>query len=86
MKNPYTVLSLKEKQVARVRKEIEALITVIPLLADSPLSWDELQIQLLSSCSKSEHSAKDGMTALELYYPFVRSLQKVNQPYLLPSD
>lgn len=76
MKNPYTVLSQKEEQVARVRKEVEALITVIPLLADSPLSWDELRQHLLSSCPDIEHSAKEGMAALELYYPFVRSLEK----------
>ena len=75
MKNPYIVLSQKEQDVARVRKEIQALLTVIPLLADSP-SWDELQTQLLSSCPDIEHSVKDGMAALELYYPFVRNLQK----------
>jgi hypothetical protein len=60
VKNPYTVLSQKEEQVARVRKEVEALITVIPLLADNPLSWDELQKQLLSSCPDIEHSINDG--------------------------
>ena len=76
MKNPYIVLSQKEQDVARVRKEIPALLTVIPLLADSPPSWDELQTQLLSSCPEIEHSVKDGMAALELYYPFVRNLQK----------
>ena len=75
VKNPYIVLSQKEQDVARVRKEIQALLTVIPLLADSP-SWDELQTQLLSSCPDIEHSVKDGMAALELYYPFVRNLQK----------
>src|ERR1700688_1164960 len=76
VKNPYIVLSQKEQDVARVRKEIQALLTVIPLLADSPPSWDELQTQLLSSCPDIEHSVKDGMAALELYYPFVRNLQK----------
>ena len=72
MKNPYTVLSQKEEDVARVRKEIQALLTVIPLLTD--------QAQLLGSCPDFEHSIKDGMTALELYYPFVRNLQKHQQP------
>jgi hypothetical protein len=78
VKNPYTVLSHKEQDVARVRKEIQALLTVIPLLADFPLSWDELQKELLSSCPEIEHSFKHGMAALELYYPFTRNLQKQN--------
>ncbi|MGE5110509.1 MAG: hypothetical protein ACM3JB_06620 [Acidobacteriaceae bacterium] len=76
MKNPYTILSQKEQEVARVRKEIQALLTVIPLLVNGPLSWDELQTQLLSSGPDIDHSVKDGMAALELYYPFVRNLQK----------
>jgi hypothetical protein len=76
VKNPYIVLSQKERDVARVRIEIQALLTVIPLLADSPPSWDELQTQLLSSCPDVEHSVKDGIAALELYYPFVRNLQE----------
>jgi hypothetical protein len=78
VKNPYTVLSQKEQDVARVRKEIQALLTVIPLLADGPLSWDELQTELLSYCPDAEHSLKHGMAALELYYPFTRNLQKTN--------
>lgn len=76
MKNPYIVLDQKEQDVARVRMEIQALLTVIPLLADSPPSWEELQTQLLSSCPDVENSVKDGIAALELYYPFVRNLQK----------
>jgi len=75
VKNPYAILSQKEEEVARVRKEIEALITVIPLLADGPESWDELQTRLLSSCPDVERSVKRAMDALELYYPFVRNLQ-----------
>ena len=77
VKNPYIVLSQKEQDVARVRKEIQALLTVIPLLADSAPSWEELQTQLLSSCPDIEHSVKDDMAALELYYPFVRNLQNI---------
>jgi hypothetical protein len=34
MKDPYSVLRQKEKDVERVRKKIQALRTVIPLLAD----------------------------------------------------
>jgi hypothetical protein len=77
VKDPYIVLGQKEQDVARVRREIQALLTVIPLLADSAPSWDELQTQLLSSCPDTEHSVSDGMAALELYYPFVRGLQNI---------
>jgi hypothetical protein len=75
VKNPYTILKQKEQEIARVRKEIRALLTVIPLV-DAPLSWDELQTHLMSSVPDIGHSVKDGMAALELYYPFVRNLRK----------
>ena len=75
MKNPYIVLSQKERDVARVQKEIKALRTVIPLLADSTTSFDELQTELLRSCPDFEHSIKDGMADLEMYYPFVSNLK-----------
>ena len=76
MKNPYTILSQKEQEVARVRNEIRALLAVIPLLVDDPLSWDELQTKLPGSGPDIGQSVKDGMAALELYYPFVRNLRK----------
>ena len=76
MKNPYIVLSQKEHDVCRVRKEIQALLTVIPLLADGASCLEELETQLLS-CPDIDRSVKDGMAALELYYPFVRNLQKL---------
>ena len=77
MKDPYKVLHEKEQDVARVRKEIQALLTVIPLLADSAPSLEEFQTQLLSSSPDIEHSVKDDMAALELYYPFVRNLKTI---------
>jgi hypothetical protein len=39
MKDPHSVLREKEQDVKRVRKEIQALLTVIPLLADDQPSW-----------------------------------------------
>ena len=46
MKDPYTVLRQKEQDIARVQKEIQALLDVIPLLTDSvPSSWAEPKIQ-----------------------------------------
>jgi hypothetical protein len=58
-----------------VRKEIQALLTVIPLLADAELSWDELKAQLVGSGQSMPTSAGDGMAELELYFPFVKYLQ-----------
>lgn len=77
VKDPYIVLGQKERDVARVRREIQALRTVIPLLADEAPSWDELQTQLLSSRPDIEHSVEEGMAALEVYYPFVRNLKSI---------
>ena len=64
MKNPYIVLSQKEQDVARVRKEIEALLTAIPLLlADDQYSADNVSQELLLAVSRND---------LE---PFVRHLR-----------
>lgn len=75
MKNPYVILRQKEQDVARVRKEIQALLIVIPLLADTELSWDELNAQLVDSCQSMPTSARNGMAELELYFPFVKNLR-----------
>jgi hypothetical protein len=48
VKNPYTVLHEKEQQLVRVRAEVRALLTVIPLLADSAPSWSEVKLLLTS--------------------------------------
>ena len=75
VKNPYVILRQKEQDVARVRKEIQALLIAIPLLADADLSWDELKAQLVDSCQSMPASARNGMAELELYFPFVKHLQ-----------
>ena len=36
MKDPYAVLLQKENEIQRVRSEIEALRSILPLLADEP--------------------------------------------------
>lgn len=41
MKNPYELLQEKETVIVRLRREIEALRCVIPLLADDPEQADE---------------------------------------------
>lgn len=58
-----------------MRKEIQALLIVIPLLADTELSWDELNAQLVDSCQSMPTSARNGMAELELYFPFVKNLR-----------
>ena len=64
MKNPYIVLRQKEQDVARVRKEIQALLTAIPLLlADDQYSADNVSQELLLAISRND---------LE---PFVRHLR-----------
>jgi len=35
MKNPFEVLRIKEQELQRVKKEVEALRTIAPLLAES---------------------------------------------------
>ncbi|MGA2923724.1 MAG: hypothetical protein ABSE28_21690 [Candidatus Sulfotelmatobacter sp.] len=45
MKNPYQVLEQKKTDIERVRREIEALHLVIPLLAEAP-DWIESGLPL----------------------------------------
>jgi len=74
MKDPNSVLRQKDLDLERVRKEIQALLTVIPLLADDPPSADLMnQIPLDSSPTHVDPPEND-MAQLELYYPFVRYL------------
>ena len=79
MKNPHSVLREKEQDLERVHKEVQALRTVIPLLADdladdqpSSNAMDEL---LLAVSRASVDPSGNGMSDLELYYPFVRQLR-----------
>lgn len=38
MKDPYAVLLQKEREMQRVRSEVEALRSIVPLLSDEPFS------------------------------------------------
>jgi hypothetical protein len=80
VKNPYILLRQKEQDIARVRLEIQALLTVIPLLVDTESAWDELTAQLASSCPDDPTLSKNGMAGLELFYPFVKNLRLKNEP------
>ena len=75
MKDPHRVLREKEQDLARVRREIQAVLTVIPLLADDPPPSDVAHEVLLAS-SRAPVTLPDNDTAqLEIYYPFVRHLR-----------
>jgi len=68
MKDVWDVLCQKEEDLERVGREIQALLTVIPLLADDdqPIPKD------LTSSAKVVELSNNGMATLGPYYPFVR--------------
>jgi hypothetical protein len=76
VKDPYRVLREKEQDVEWVRKEIQALRTVIPLFADdrpSAASADNVMQELLVAASRNSVDPPDrGMAELE---PFARHLR-----------
>ena len=74
MKNPYLVLCQKEQEIARVRKEIAALLTVIPLLCDMGNSSDEFNLNPDSPDESPAARAGNGMTDAVMYHPFVETL------------
>ena len=74
MKDPHSVLREKEQDLARVRREIQAVLTVIPLLVDDPPTSDVVH-EVLLACSRAPVNLPDNdMAQLEIYYPFVRHL------------
>jgi len=76
MKDLNAVLCQKEQDAERVRREIQALLTVIPLLADDqPSSEDVMHLLRLASSRTFAKPSGDGMADLETYYPFVRQLR-----------
>jgi hypothetical protein len=75
MKDPHSVLRQKEQDLERVHKEIQALRTVIPLLADDQPSSDVMDELLLAVSRAPVDPSNNGMPELELYYPFVTHLR-----------
>jgi len=75
------VLRQKELNVKRVRKEIKALLTVIPLICEENPSSDIVQelidlVQKRIVNSSSMATELDrGRMDLERYYPFIRNLR-----------
>ena len=79
MKDPNSVLRQKDLDLERVRTEIQALLTVIPLLADDPPSADLMNLMPLASSPTHVDPPDNDMAELELHYPFVRYLG-ISQP------
>lgn len=76
MKDVRQILSEKEKDLERVRCEVRALLTAIPLLADDdPVSEDVLSQLGSSLAERFQQPADNGMADLETYYPFVRHMR-----------
>ena len=79
MKDPHSILREKEQDLERVRKEVQALLTVSPLLADDPPSSDVMNELPLAPSPTHVDPPDNDMAQLELYYPFVRYLG-ISQP------
>jgi hypothetical protein len=77
VKNPYLVLREKEQDIARVRKEIDALLIVIPLLGDMGSASDEFGPHLDGSGESLAACASNGMTDAAMYHPFVETLLRM---------
>ena len=75
MKELHAVLRQKEQDVERVRREIQALLTVIPLLVDDQPSSDDFGLMRLASSLTVQESSGKLMADLETYYPFVRHMR-----------
>ena len=74
MKNPYVLLSQKQEEVSRVRREIQALLLVIPLLDDDVPKWEDLKASLSALLVPRQKTTGDSMRELEVYFPFVKNL------------
>jgi hypothetical protein len=76
MKDVQTVLRQKEQDMERVRQEVQALLMVIPLIADEhPTSDDVMRVLRLVSAQTVVEPSGNGMADLETYYPFVRHMR-----------
>lgn len=73
MKDLYAVLREKEQQLARVRKEVGALLAVIPLLVDTGSVHDESRPDTANAVQSLAASA-NGAPHSVIYDPFVDTL------------
>jgi hypothetical protein len=64
VKDPHSILREKEQDLDRVRKELQALLIVIPLLADDQPSSDVYEVPLAFSPTPVD-PPDNGMAQLE---------------------
>ena len=77
MKDPYVVLRQKEQDMERVRREIQALLVVIPMIIDNePASDDVMHLLRLDSARLARKPSNDDIAALETYYPWIRHMRE----------
>jgi len=67
------LLNQKEEEVARVRKEIQALLIAISLLDDVGPTWEELKASLANQL-RADPPNEDSLRQMEVYYPFIKNL------------
>ena len=75
MQDRHSVFREKEQVLARVRREIQALLMVIPLLVDDPPTSDVVHEVPLASSQAPVNLPDNDTAQLEIYYPFVRHLR-----------
>lgn len=75
MKDLNAVLRQKEQDLERVRKEILALLTVIPLLTDDKPTFDLIQFLESDSATVVDDVPKYDMDGMEIYFPFIGNLR-----------
>lgn len=79
------VLLQKEQDLERVRREIQALLTVVLLLADDqPVSDEVTQLVRLASARAVLEPRGKGSPGEKTYYPFVESLLSGAGPKRVP--
>jgi hypothetical protein len=75
LKDPYVVLRQKEEGLARVRREIQALLIAIPLLEDDHSTWEELKASLANQLH-ADPPNEDSLREMEVFYPFLKNLRQ----------
>ena len=78
MRDVYAVLSQKEQDVARVRREIQALLIAIPLLENEPPAREELKPSWANGL-RADPPSEEALHELEVYYPFIKNLRLGNR-------
>lgn len=75
MKDLNAVLRQKEQDLERVRKEILALLTVIPLLTSDKPTFDIIQFLESEATRVPEDVPKYDIDGMEIYFPFIENLR-----------